>query len=136
MDTQAALATVNRYLKIMLTDNNHGQGLEEILTDDFIFDDPFNKTSTAREFVAKTQPWITTRKTFRMDRQFVEGDRVCSTYRIDVATPSGATVGFDLVDIVEFRGSRIAREWVYFANPVQFAKEMGFLSAYLKAFGV
>jgi hypothetical protein len=70
-----------------------------------------------------------------MDRQFVEGDRVWSTYRIDVVTPSGATVGFDLVDIVEFHGSRIAREWVYFANPVQFAKEMGFLSAYLKAFG-
>ena len=136
MDTKAALATVNRYLKIMLTDNNHGQGLEEILTDDFIFDDPFNKTSTAREFVAKTQPGSPPGRRSAWTGSSSRAIGYAPHTEIDVATPSGATVGFDLVDIVEFRGSRIAREWVYFANPVQFAKEMGFLSAYLKAFGV
>ena len=135
MDKQTALDTVDRYLKIMLTDNNHGTGLEEVLTEDFVFDDPFGTASSAREFLNNSKRWIDTPKSFRVEKQFIDGDQVCSVYRIDVTTPSGARVGFDVVDVVELRGNRIAKERVYFANPVQFAKDMGFLSAYLKGFG-
>ena len=119
----------------MLVENNHGKGLEEVLTEDFVFDDPFGKTSSAREFLGNTQRWIDTPKSFQMEKQFVDGNRVCSLYRIDVVTPSGTKAGFDVVDVFELRANRIAKERVYFANPLQFAKQMGFLSAYLKSFG-
>ena len=135
MNSRPTLEIVDKYLNIVLVQNKHGKGLEDLLTEDFVFDDPFGRASSAREFLGNSQPWIDTPKSFRMERQFIDGDHVCSVYRIDVTTPSGGMAGVDVVDVVELRGNRIAKERVYFANPVQFAKDMGFLSAYVKPFG-
>jgi len=135
MNSRPALEIVERYLNIVLVENNHGKGLEDVLTEDFVFDDPFGKASSAREFLGNSQRWIDTPKSFQMEKQFIDGNQVCSVYRIDVTTPSGVKVGVDLVDVVELRASRISKEKVYFANPVQFAKDMGFLSVYLEPFG-
>jgi len=135
MNSRPALEIVERYLNIVLVENNHGKGLEDLLTEDFVFDDPFGKASSAREFLGNSQRWIDTPKSFQMEKQFIDGNQVCSVYRIDVTTPSGVKVGVDLVDVVELRASRISKEKVYFANPVQFAKDMGFLSVYLEPFG-
>ena len=136
MHTKTATAIVNKYLNIMLVENNQGRGLETILSEDFTFADPFGKASSAAEFIGngQTQRWIATRKSFRMQRQFADGNHVCSVYVIDVVMPSAATASFEVVDLIEIRSDRIAKEKVYFANPVQFAKEMGFLSEYLKQF--
>jgi ketosteroid isomerase-like protein len=134
MDTASTVAIVNKYLNIMLVENNHGKGLETILSEDFVFDDPFGKASSAREFIRNTQRWIDTRKSFRMQQQFIDGTHVFSLYTIDVVTPSGTQTSAEVVDLVELRAGRIAREKVYFANPVKFAKDMGFVSEYLKQF--
>jgi hypothetical protein len=132
MDAASAIAIVNKYLNIMLVEINHGKGLENILSDDFVFDDPFGKASSAREFIGNSQRWIDTRKSFRMQQQFIDGTHVCSLYTIDVVTASGTRISADVVDLVELRAGLIAKEKVYFANPVRFAKDMGFLSDYLK----
>jgi|GEM_PF-5319225 len=134
METGSAAAIVNRYLNIMLVENNHGSGLENILSEDFVFDDPFGKASSAREFIDYSQRWIATPKSFRMQRQLLEGNVVVSMYTIDVVTPSGAGASFEVVDVVELRAGKIAKEKVFFANPVKFAKDMGFASEYLKQF--
>lgn len=136
MDNTGAAAIVNKYLNVMLIENNHGRGLENLLREDFTFDDPFTKASSAREFMTNpaTLRWIDTRKSFRMRRQFVDGDQVCSIYVIDVVTPAGANASFEVADLFELRDGRIAKEKVYFADPVRFAKDMGFLPDYLKQF--
>lgn len=131
---EKAATVVNRYLQIVLLENNQGKGLEEVLASDFVFDDPFGKSSSAREFIAYAQRWIATKKTLKVRRQVVDGDRVWSDLELDVTTPSGGTTVVNLVDVVQLRDQHIVTENVYFANPVQFAKDMGFLEEYLKQF--
>jgi hypothetical protein len=132
MDNTSAVAVVNQYLDIMLVQNRQGEGLENVLTDDFQFDDPFGTASSAREFTSYVQRWIATPKSLHMKHHFVDGDQVCSIYTIDVANASGARASFDIADLFELHGGRIAKEKVFFANPVEFARHMGFASDYLK----
>lgn len=127
-------AVVSRYLRIVLVENNQGKGLEDILAPDFAFDDPFGKASSASEFIASTQRWIATKKTLNVRRQVVDGNWVWSDLELHVTTPSGQTSVVNLIDVVQLRDDRITKENVYFANPVQFAKDMGFLEDYLKHF--
>ena len=132
MDNASAVGIVNQYLDIMLVQNNEGKGLEDVLTQDFHFDDPFGRASSASEFTSYAQRWIATPKSLHMKHHFVDGDQVCSIYSIEVANASSARASFDLADVFELRRDRIAREKVFFANPVEFARHMGFASDYLK----
>jgi ketosteroid isomerase-like protein len=138
-EAASAAALVNRYLKVMMVENKHGAGLADLLDDGFVFEDPFvGRSDSAHRFIdnAQVQRWIDTPKSFRMQRQLVDGHHVCSTYAIDVVGPSGTAASYDVVDVVEVRGDRIANEAVYFANPLKFAKDMGFGAAYVKPFGL
>lgn len=138
-ETASAAALVNRYLKIMMVERNHGAGLADILDPSFLFEDPFvGRSDSAHQFLdnAQVQRWIDTPKSLRMQRQFVDGDHVCSTFAIEVVGPSGTAASYDVVDVVEVRGDRLAQEAVYFANPLKFAKGMGFAAAYVKSFGL
>jgi hypothetical protein len=134
MSSKSQLETVNKYLNIIFVENKNGEGLTDILTDSFMFDDPFTKATGAKDFIAKTQKWIRTKKTFHMQNQFTDDNKVCSIYIIDVLTPSGETASFELVDNVEFANGKIAKEKVYFSDPVKFAKKMGFINDYLKPY--
>lgn len=129
-----AIKIVNKYLDIMFVENNNGAGLSDILAHDFVFDDPFTVARGANDFISKTQDWIKTKKTLRMEKQLVDKNSVCSLYSIDVQTPKGNTETFQLNDYVELRDGKISKEKVYFFNPVQFAKAMGFLDTYIKGY--
>ena len=128
MRNTSAVAIVNEYLDIMLVQNRQGEGLEHLLAEDFQFDDPFGRASSMREFISYVQRWIATPKSLQMDHHFVDGDRVCSIYTIDVANGSGTRSSFEIADLFELREDRIAKEKVFFANPVEFARHMGFAS--------
>ncbi|MDP9037192.1 MAG: nuclear transport factor 2 family protein [Myxococcota bacterium] len=133
-----AAALVNRYLTIMMVERKQGAGLVDILDSGFVFEDPFvGRSDSVHQFIdnPQVQRWIDTPKSLRMQRQFVDGRHVCSTFAIDVVGPSGAAASYDVVDVVEVRGDRIVKEAVYFANPLKFAKDMGFAAAYVKPFG-
>lgn len=69
-----------------------------------------------------------------MEKQFVDKNSVCSLYSMDVQTPDGNTETFQLNDYVEVSNGKISKETVYFFNPLKFAKAMGFLDNYLKAY--
>jgi hypothetical protein len=134
-----AVALVNRYLAIMMSENKHGAGLADILDPEFAFEDPFvGRSDSARTFIdnPQVQRWIDTRKSLRMQRQFIDGSRVCSAYAIEVVGPSGTSASYDVVDVVEVHGDRIRKEKLYFADPLKFAKDMGFAAMYLKQFAL
>jgi SnoaL-like domain len=128
------LEIVNKYLNIIFVENNNGEGLSDILAKDFVFDDPFTVARGAKDFISKTQNWIKTSKTFKMEKQFVDNNSVCSLYLITVQTPNGKTETFQLNDCVELRDDKISQERVYFFDPLKFAKTMGFLDNYVKAY--
>jgi len=134
METKNPLEIVNKYLNIIFVENKNGEGLTDMLTEDFSFDDPFSKSSSAKAFITNSQPWIKTKKTLRMQKQFVDSNLVCSIYTIDVLTLSGKTESFDLADYIELRNGKIAKEKVYFFDQVKFTKAMGFMEEYLKQY--
>lgn len=125
---------VNKYLNIIFVENNNGAGLSDILAKDFVFDDPFNVARNADEFISKTQNWIKTKKTLKMEKQLVNKNSVCSLYTIEVQTPKGDTQSFKLNDYVEVTDGKISKETVYVFDPLKFAKAMGFLDNYVKAY--
>jgi hypothetical protein len=134
-----AVALVNRYLTIVMAENNHGAGLTDILDADFAFEDPFvGRSESALKFIDNPQVrrWIDTRKSVRMQQQLVDGNRVCSVYAIEAAGTSGTSASYDVIDVVEVHGNRITKERVYFANPLKFAKDMGFATSYVKPYGL
>jgi ketosteroid isomerase-like protein len=127
---------VNKYLNIIFVENNNGAGLSDILAEDFVFNDPFTKALSAKDFIDNpaTQNWIKTRKKFRMEKQLIIKNSVCSLYSIDVQTPNGNTETFQLNDYVELNDGKISKERVYFFDPLKFAKAMGFFDSYVKAY--
>jgi hypothetical protein len=133
-----SVALVEKYLNIVLVENKHGGGLEHVLADDFSFEDPFvvESSITRGQFLGnpQTMRWIDTPKSYEVQRRFADENRVCLAYTIRVVGPSGTAGNYDVVDVFELRGDRIAKEKVYFADPVKFAKEMGFGSDYVKRF--
>ncbi len=129
-----SLEIVNKYLNIIFVENNNGEGLSDILADDFVFDDPFSPARGAKDFISKTQNWIKAKKSIQMEKQFTDGNNICSIYSMGVVTPAGDTASFQLADYIALLGGKIAKERVYFSDPVKFAKAMGFMDAYLKKY--
>jgi hypothetical protein len=131
-----SLEIVNKYLNIIFVENKNGVGLSDLLAEDFVFNDPFTNASSAKEFIDNpaTQNWIKTGKTLSMEKQLVNENSVCSLYSIAVQTPNGKAEIFQLNDYVELTNGKISKERVYFSDPLQFAKAMGFLDSYVKAY--
>jgi len=82
----------------------------------------------------KTQNWIKAKKSIQMEKQFTDGNNICSIYSMGVVTPAGDTASFQLADYIALLGGKIAKERVYFSDPVKFAKAMGFMDTYLKKY--
>jgi len=129
-----SLEIVNKYLNIIFVENKNGEGLSDILATDFVFDDPFSPARGAKDFISKTQNWIKAKKTIQMEKQFADGNNVCSIYNIGVVTPSGDTANFRLADYIKLLNGKIIMEQAFFADPVKFAKTMGFMDFYLKKY--
>ena len=131
---EKSLTIVNRYLNIIFVEDNKGAGLSDLLADDFVFDNPFSTARGSNDFISKVQMFISTKKTYKIERQFVNGDAVCTIYSFDVVTASGSTETFHVTAYAELRNGKIVKEREYFSDPVKFAKAMGFLENYLKAY--
>ncbi len=129
-----SLEIVNKYLHIIFVENNHGQGLSDLLKNDFVFDDPFGKSRGAADFIAYAQRWISLKKSITMEKQFVDGKAVCSLYLIEVPTATGDKAIFHLADYVELEDGKMTREQVFFDDQIKFAKAMGYLDEYLKKY--
>jgi ketosteroid isomerase-like protein len=127
---------VNKYLNIIFVENKNGAGLSDLLAENFVFNDPFTKALTAKDFINNpaTQNWINTKKTFKMEKQLVAENSVCSLYSIEVQTRNGSNETFQLNDFVELHDGKISKETVFFFDPLKFAKAMGFFDTYVRAY--
>ncbi|MGH2645353.1 MAG: nuclear transport factor 2 family protein [Chitinophagaceae bacterium] len=126
------IEVVNKYLDIVFSRN--GDGLSDILAKDFVFDDPFTVARSAEEFIAKSKSWAQAPKYLRMEKQFADGNHVCSIYTIEAMALSGSAERFQLADYMEVLRQRISKERVYFFDQVAFTKAMGFKDEYLKKY--
>ncbi len=106
-----ALEVINKYYSILA--DKQGEGLEEVVADDIVFDDPMTKARGKEEFVHYTKKWAQNKITFKMIKQFVDKDDVCSLYTMDVPTPAG-TLSMDVADFIQVRDGKITKEKVYF----------------------
>jgi limonene-1,2-epoxide hydrolase len=131
---EKSLAIVNKYLNIIFVEDNKGTGLSDLLSDDFVFDNPFSTARGSNDFITKVQMFISTRKTYKIERQFVNREAVCTIYSFDVVTVGGTKETFQVTAYAELRNGKIVKEREYFSDPVKFAKAMGFLDNYLKAY--
>ncbi|NIJ56129.1 nuclear transport factor 2 family protein [Dyadobacter arcticus] len=131
---ERSLEIINKFLHIIFIENNKGAGLSDLLDRDFVFDNPFSTARGANDFITKVQMFISTKKTYKIERQFVNGDAVCSVYSFDVVTTSASTENFEVTAYAELRNGKIVKEREYFSDPLRFAKAMGFLDNYLKAY--
>ncbi|MBA3829371.1 MAG: nuclear transport factor 2 family protein [Taibaiella sp.] len=129
-----SLEIVNKYLNIIFVENKNGEGLSDILATEFVFDDPFSPARGAKDFISKTQNWIRAKKSIKIEKQFVDRNSVCSIYNIAVVTPSGDTADFKLTDYVKLLDGKIVMEQVFFADPVKFAKALGFMDSYINKY--
>jgi len=116
------IATVNTYLELL--SGKKAGDLEQFVTEDINFDGPFLHVSGREEFIKSMQQWIQLQKTYEMQHQFSEGDRVASFYRVTVMSPSGTSVDIPMADLIEFENGKIRREQLYF-DPREWAKALG-----------
>ena len=128
------LEIVNKYLSIIFKENKKGEGLGDVLAENFIFDDPFTTARSSNEFISKSKVWIETNKSLQMEKQFVDGNSVFCRYVICINNFEGKPVSFQLADYFEIERDRIVKERVFFFDQVGFAKEMGFINEYLKKY--
>ncbi|MEA2639844.1 MAG: hypothetical protein QOF51_1238, partial [Chloroflexota bacterium] len=60
----------------------------------------------------------------RMQKQFVDGDEVCSIYDLVVASPSGETITIPMADWIRVENGLLANQTIYY-DPRDFAKVFG-----------
>jgi hypothetical protein len=65
-------------------------GAGELLADDFTFSGPMLQAESKAEFLAGSTSAAAIARGFRMRRQWVDGDAVCSIYDFELETPAGS----------------------------------------------
>jgi len=117
-----ALETTIRFYEI--TEKNKGKGLEDVITKDMTFDGPLMKFNGAKEYIESTKQFLQMHRETRMQKQFENGNDVCSIYEMDVATPAGGMITLEIVDWVQVANGKVARQKI-FHDPREFAKAFG-----------
>jgi len=117
-----ALETTNRFYEI--TEKKKGKGLEDVITKDMTFDGPLMKFNGAKEYIESTKQFLQMHRETRMQKQFENGNDVCSIYEMDVATPAGGMITLEIVDWVQVANGKVARQKI-FHDPREFAKAFG-----------
>ena len=107
-----------------ITENKKGEGLETILTEDMVFVGPLMKSSGAKEYIKSTIQFIQMHRATRMQKQFVNGDDVCSLYEMDIATPTGEIITMEIADWILVKDGKVAKQKIYY-DPTEFAKAFG-----------
>lgn len=117
-----ALETTNRFYEI--TESKKGKGLEDMIAKDMTFDGPLMKFNGAKEYIESTKQFLQMHRATRMQKQFENGNDMCSIYEMDVATPAGGMITLEIVDWVQVANGKVARQKIFY-DPREFAKAFG-----------
>lgn len=118
-----ALEVVNRFY-YLTNEMNTTTGLEDLLAANTTFSGPLLQTSSARDYIEMFKQFVKFHKGIEMFRQFEDGDDVCSTYEMDLATPSGGSFSVKIADWIRVSNGHIVEQKIYY-DPREFAKAFG-----------
>ncbi len=105
-----ALEVANRYFDIW--QNHNGEGLADVLSDDFSFVGPLDQLD--REGMLAGVPRMgPALQEFHMHRQFENGDQVCCIYDLDMATPAGKLT-IPMAEWMKISGGKISEIRLFF----------------------
>ena len=105
-----ALEVANRYFDIWRNDN--GEGLADVLSDDFSFVGPLDQLD--REGMLAAVPRMgPALQEFHMHRQFESGGEVCSIYDLEMATPAGSLT-IPMAEWMKISGGKISEIRLFF----------------------
>jgi ketosteroid isomerase-like protein len=118
-----AVETVNRFYD--LTNNkNQTDGLEGLLSGNMSFTGPLMQASGADKYIEMLKPLIKFHKSWKMLKQFENGDDVCSIYEVTLGTPAGGSFSVTIADWIRVVNGRVADQKIYY-DPREFAKAFG-----------
>ncbi|MCZ6532112.1 MAG: hypothetical protein O7A08_04025 [SAR324 cluster bacterium] len=104
-----ALEVANRYYDIW---RNNGEGLADVLSDDFSFVGPLDQLD--REGMLAAVPHMgPALQEFHMKKQFENGGEVCCIYDLDMATPGGKLT-IPMAECITVSGGKISGIRLYF----------------------
>jgi SnoaL-like protein len=114
--------TANKFYEI--TEKKKGKGLEDIITGDMTFEGPLMKFNGAKEYIESTKQFLQMHRATRMEKQFENGNDMCSIYEMDIATPAGGLITLEIVDWLQVVNGKVARQKIFY-DPREFAKAFG-----------
>jgi len=113
------IEVVNRFYDAC--NNKQGQGMQNFIADDIVFEGPLMKISGGARYVEIVGPLSKFHKGTRMFKQFVNGNDVCSIYEMTLGTPSGQTLKISFADWIRVINGKIVEQKLYY-DPREFAK--------------
>lgn len=118
-----ALETVNQFYD--LTNNkNQTDGLEGLLSENMSFTGPLMQASGANNYIEMLKSLIKFHKSWKMIKQFENGNDVCSIYEVTLGTPTGGAFSVTIADWIRIVNGRVAEQKIYY-DPREFAKAFG-----------
>ena len=105
-----ALEVANRYFDTW--QNKDGEGLADLLSDDFSFIGPIDRLDKAGMLAAVPMMGKAIEK-FHVQHQFEDGDNVCCIYDLDMATPAGKMT-IPMAEWLQVSNGRISRIKLFF----------------------
>ena len=101
----SATETFNRYLTAFSEGPAGIESAAALLDDAFHFDGPMLQAETKREFLQGLQAMGAMQPSFKMLRQFADGDHVCSVYEFSAGGPAVV-----MADWAEIKAGKIVRQ--------------------------
>jgi predicted SnoaL-like aldol condensation-catalyzing enzyme len=118
-----ALDTVNRFYD--LTNNkNEVKGLEQMLSQNMTFVEPLMKTAGSSNYIEMLGQFVKFHKSWKMLRQFENGDDVCSIYEVTLGTPRDGSFSVVIADWIRISSGKIIEQRIYY-DPRKFSKAFG-----------
>lgn len=115
-----AIDVANRYFDIW--QNRNGEGLAEVLSDDFSFIGPLDQLD--RQGMLAVVPMMGQAiEKFHMRQQFEDGDNVCCIYDLEMATPAGK-LKIPMAECMRISSGKISEIRLYF-DPRELAAATG-----------
>lgn len=118
-----ALDIVNRFYDIT-NNKNETKGLEQMLSQDMTFAGPLMKTMGSSNYIEMLGQFVKFHKSWKVLKQFENGNDVCSIYEVTLGTPDGGSFSVVIADWIRISDGKIAEQRIYY-DPREFSKAFG-----------
>ena len=118
-----ALEIVNKYYDA--TDNKKDAAAAgALMADNFVFVGPLMRVEGKTANIELLKKFLPMHVETRLQRQFADGDDVCSIYDLVVSNPAGGTITMPMADRMRVTNGKLSEQTIYY-DPREFAKAFG-----------